>query len=142
MQINEEVQASEKLEDIIRICNIYVPVSDIYKAIEWYETNLGCKFTGDKTEPNMTGAFLNFPDRNVPTLFLHKSDEEGGRLGFSWSEDSGKPHAVVCFVTPRIQELFERFKKNGVNIVGQRQTCGPNITFSDPDGNLWEVWQP
>ncbi|WP_164545625.1 VOC family protein [Paenibacillus albus] len=150
---NEEIKVEEKLEDITGITCIYVPVSDVYQAIEWYETNLGCKFAGDKTKPNMTGGFLDFPDQNgnvqeagirqvVPTLFLHKSDEEGGRLRFTMPEDNGKPHAVACFITPRIQELFERFKKNGVNILGERMTCGPNITFADPDGNVWEVWQP
>lgn len=42
-----------------------------------------------------------------------------------------------------IQELFERFKENGVNIIGEiRQTCGPNLQFTDPDGNMWELWQP
>ncbi|MBD0383844.1 VOC family protein [Paenibacillus sedimenti] len=67
---------------------------------------------------------------------------KGGRLRFSWSLDSGKPHAMACFITPRIEELFERFKENGVNILGERVTSGPNITFADPDGNIWEVWQP
>ncbi|WP_373876546.1 hypothetical protein [Paenibacillus spongiae] len=23
-----------------------------------------------------------------------------------------------------------------------RMTCGPNLQFFDPDGNMWEVWQP
>jgi len=58
------------------------------------------------------------------------------------SLDNGKPHAIACFITPRIEELFERFKENGVNILGERVTSGPNITFADPDGNIWEVWQP
>lgn len=101
----------------------------------------------------MVTAVLNLPDQNgdlptpglrqaVPALFLHKSNEEGGRLCFSWTEDDGKPHAIACFITPRIEELLERFQKNGVNILGERMTSGPNITFADPDGNIWEVWQP
>ncbi|MFD2612320.1 VOC family protein, partial [Paenibacillus gansuensis] len=78
---------------------------------------------------------------SIPALFLIGSGAEGGRLGFTWP--NGDRHAVGCFVTPCIQELFERFKENGVNIVGEiRQTCGPNLRFYDPDGNMWEIWQP
>ncbi|XEC97456.1 VOC family protein [Paenibacillus tarimensis] len=143
----EEIGVKENLQDIIGVSDIYVPVSDVYESVKWYEKNLGCKLRkGDKLEPGMGMAIMVFTPEvtwRVPVLFLHQSDEEGGRLGFNWTLDGGKRHAVACLVTPRIQELFERFKKNGVNIIGEiRQTCGPNLLFSDPDGNLWEIWQP
>lgn len=65
------------------------------------------------------------------------------RRWITHTREAPRPQAVGCFVTPRIQELFERFKDNDVNIVGEiRQTCGPNLQFYDPDGNMWEVWQP
>lgn len=154
MQANEEVKMEERLEDITGITCIYVPVNDVYESIKWYQKNLGYQpSNNDRVEPGMVMAVLNLPDRNgnlpspglrqvVPALFLHKSDEEGGRLRFSWSLDRGNPHAMACFITPRIEELYERFKENGVNILGERMTSGPNITFADPDGNIWEVWQP
>jgi catechol 2,3-dioxygenase-like lactoylglutathione lyase family enzyme len=154
MQTNEENQVEERLEDITGLTCIYVPVNDVYESIKWYQKNLGYQpANNDRVEPGMAMAVLNIPDRNgdlpsaglrqiVPALFLHKSDEEGGRLHFSWSLDSGNPHAIACFITPRIEEIVERFKKNGVNILGERVTSGPNITFADPDGNIWEVWQP
>ncbi|RDU38092.1 hypothetical protein DRW41_00515 [Neobacillus piezotolerans] len=154
MQANEEIIAEERMEDITGITCIYVPVNDVYESIKWYQKNLGYQpANNDRVEPGIEMAVLNFPDLNgnlpspglrqvVPALFLHKSDEEGGRLRFSWSLDNGKPHAMACFITPRIKELLERFKKNGVNILGERITSGPNITFADPDGNIWEVWQP
>jgi catechol 2,3-dioxygenase-like lactoylglutathione lyase family enzyme len=154
MQPNEDIKVEERLEDITGITCIYVPVNDVYESIQWYQKNLGYQPADiDRVEPGMTTAILNFPDRNgnmptpglrqvVPALFLHKSDEEGGRLRFSSSLDNGKPHAMACLITPRIGELFERFKENGVNILGERVTSGPNITFADPDGNIWEVWQP
>lgn len=152
MQIHEEESKSKKnMEDIIGMTCIYVPVSDVYKAVQWYEANLGCKLReGDKMEPSMTGAIMRFPDSNgkphgptgpVPAIFLLESRPEGGRLGFTG--DDGKRKAVGCFITPRIQDLFNRFKGNGVNIEGDiRMTCGPNLQFYDPDGNMWEVWQP
>jgi predicted enzyme related to lactoylglutathione lyase len=153
MQVNEERKVEEKLEDITGMTCIYVPVSDVYASIKWYQKNLGCQPANNhRVEPGMGMAILRFPDAKgnphgptgaVPALFLHASEEEGGRLGFSWTLDGGKRHAVACFITPRIQELYERFKENGVNILGEiRQTCGPNLQFCDPDGNLWEIWQP
>lgn len=153
MQIDEELKVEEHLEDITGLTCIYVPVRDVYKTAQWYEKNLGCKLReGDKMEPGMTGAIMRFPDFNgqfpgpglrqtVPAVFLIESRSEGGRLGFTNNE--GVRHAVGCFITPRIQDLFERFKENGVNIAGDiGMTCGPNLQFFDPDGNMWEVWQP
>jgi len=154
MQANEEVKMEESQEDITGITCIYVPVNDVYESIKWYQKNLGYQPANkESVQPGMVMAVMNFPDKNgnlpspglrqaVPALFLHKSDKEGGRLGFSWSLDSGKPHAIACFITPQIKVLFERFKENGVHILGERVTSGPNITFADPDGNIWEVWQP
>jgi Lactoylglutathione lyase and related lyases len=154
MQANGEIKGEARLEDITGITCIYVPVNDVYESMKWYQKNLGYRPANEeRVEPGMATAVLNVPDRNghlpspglrqvVPALFLHKSDEEGGRLRFSWSLDNGKPHAIACFITPRIEELLERFKANGVNILGERMTSGPNITFADPDGNIWEAWQP
>ncbi|MNO79922.1 Glyoxalase-like domain protein [compost metagenome] len=154
MEENKEIKQQEKHEDITGITCIYVPVNDVYESIQWYQKNLGYQpADSNRVEPGMTMAVMNMPDRNgnlpspglrqvVPALFLHQSDEEGGRLRFSWTLDSGKPHAIACFITPRIEVLRERFKENGVNILGERMTSGPNVTFADPDGNVWEVWQP
>lgn len=154
MQANEETETKERLEDITGMTCIYVPVNDVYESIKWYQKNLGYQpANNDSVEPGMVMGVLNIPDRNgnlpkpglrqvVPALFLHKSDEEGGRLRFSWSLDSGKPHAIACFITPQIEELRKRFIENGVHILGERKTSGPNITFADPDDNIWEVWQP
>ncbi|MFC5406439.1 VOC family protein [Cohnella soli] len=154
MKGNEEINAVETLEDITGITCIYVPVDDVYESIKWYQKNLGYQpASSDRVEPGMATAVLNVPDRNgnlptpglrqvVPALFLHQSDEAGGRLRFSWSLENDRPHAIACFITPRIEELSKRLKENGVNILGERITSGPNITFADPDGNIWEVWQP
>lgn len=151
MQVKEEVKSQEKLEDITGITCIYVPVNDVFESIKWYQKNLRCEPTDiHAVEPGMKIAILRFPDANgtphgptgaVPAIFLIESSTEGGRLGFTNHE--GHRQAVGCFITPRIQDLFNRFKENGVNIAGDiRITCGPNLQFFDPDGNMWEVWQP
>lgn len=154
MQVNEENKVEEKLQDIIGMTCIYVPVSDVYESIKWYQQNLGCQPSNiHEMKPGMKIAILRFLDSHgnhqdaangsIPALFLMESGPEGGRLGFTGTWEEPKRQAVGCFVTPRIQELFERFKENGVNIVdGIRQTCGPNLQFFDPDGNMWEIWRP
>ncbi|SFS67073.1 Catechol 2,3-dioxygenase [Paenibacillus sp. BC26] len=154
MQVNDAIKAEAKPQDLTGMTCIYVPVSDVYESVKWYQTNLGCQPANNhQVEPGMKMSIMRFLDANgnphdpatgsIPALFLIESGAEGGRLGFTGTWEGGQRHAVGCFVTSRIQELFERFKENGVNIVGEiRQTCGPNLPFYDPDGNLWEIWQP
>lgn len=91
--------------------------------------------------PDARGDFQEAGLRSgVPALFLIESQD---RLGFAHSEGARTPAA--CFITPRIREIYIRFKENGVNILGDIPDdgdCGPNFQFLDPDGNLWEMWQP
>ncbi|MBP1997042.1 VOC family protein [Paenibacillus eucommiae] len=152
----EEIQLENKLEDITGITCIYVPVQDVYESVEWYRKNLGCRQprAHEQVKPGSGIAILRFPDHGdklqdaglrttVPAMFLVQSNLEGGRLGFT--HNNGDRAAVGCFITPRIQELYKRFKQNGVRIVSdipEGRECGPNFQFYDLDGNLWEVWQP
>jgi catechol 2,3-dioxygenase-like lactoylglutathione lyase family enzyme len=155
MQI-EEINLVEKLEDITGVTCIYVPVSDVNKAIQWYETNLGCKHVkGQNIEPDMTSAILRFPEQNgnflepslrqtVPAMFLVQSRQWTGQYGFTKAGDGGNHPPIGCFITPRLQEMYSRFKENGVDIVSdipENRPCGPNFLFRDLDGNLWEIWQ-
>ena len=155
MQMNEENKLEEKMEDITGITCIYIPVSNVYNSVKWYEANLGCKLRkGDNMDPGMEIAILRFPDQNgnfaeaglrstVPALFLGTATEAAGSYGYTYGDGYRQP--VACFITPRIQEMYDRFKKNGVNIVTEipeNRPCGPNFRFCDPDGNLLEIWQP
>lgn len=107
MQTNNEIKVEEKVkpQDIVGMTCIYVPVSDVYQAAQWYEKNFGCKLReGDKLEPGMTGAIMRFLDDNgnqhdpatgtIPALFLLQSGPEGGRLGFTGTWEGGQRHAV------------------------------------------------
>ncbi|RXZ80615.1 VOC family protein [Paenibacillaceae bacterium] len=153
MQANNEVSPEKELEQITGITCIYIPVSNVYESLKWYQKNLGCQPTNhNPIKPDMEIAILGFPDHNgnfseaglrctVPALFLITAKQAAGSYGFTY--DNGTKQAVFCFITPRIQEMYERFKENGVKIEGEiRQTCGPNLQFYDPDGNMLEVWQP
>uniref|UniRef100_UPI000475CC21 VOC family protein n=1 Tax=Paenibacillus terrigena TaxID=369333 RepID=UPI000475CC21 len=128
MQISEEIKREEKLGDITGVTCIYVPVSDVYKAVHWYQKNLGCTPTDhNSVEPGMEIAILKLPNYPGKTYGPHEAiflmgggggaSKEAGTLGFTW--DNGDRQAVACFITPRIQEMYNRFKENGVNIVGE-----------------------
>ena len=155
MQIKEEIESEEKLENITGISCIYIPVRNVYESIKWYQQNLGCEPTNNNpVKPGMEISILRFPDHTghfpgpgprsaVPALFLMTASQEAGKLGFRF--DSGERQPIACFITPRIQEMYNRFKENGVDIVTEipeNRPCGPNFCFCDPDGNLFEIWQP
>ncbi|WP_239625585.1 VOC family protein [Paenibacillus sp. H1-7] len=159
MQTNEEIKFESKVEDITGITCIYVPVNDVYESIQWYQKNLGCQPSDhNEVTPGMKISIMNFPDQNgnlpepgirqvVPAIFLMGggggASQAAGSLGFTF--DNGKRQALACFITPRVQEMYNRFKENGVNIVTEipeDRPCGPNFRFTDPDGNLFELWQP
>lgn len=152
MQTNEEI-IEGRLEDVTGITCLYVPVKNVYESVAWYRRNLGCEPSNlHSVEPGMKQAIMRFPSHNgnilgpgirqtVPALFLIEAGAEGGGLGFA--SRGGEHHAIGCFITPRIQELYNRFKENGVTTKGDiREVGGLNLQFLDPDGNLWEVWQP
>jgi predicted enzyme related to lactoylglutathione lyase len=159
MQTNEESKVEEKLEDITGITCIYIPVNDVYESIKWYQKNLGCQPTvHNEVKPGMEIAILRFPDQNgnfpeagmrqtVPAIFLMGggggATQAAGSYGFTY--DNGYRQALACFVTPRIQDMYNRFKQNGVNIVTEipeGSPCGPNFSFTDLEGNMLELWQP
>ncbi|UVI27274.1 VOC family protein [Paenibacillus spongiae] len=159
MQTNEEAKVEERLEDITGITCIYIPVNDVYESVKWYQKNLGFQPTDhNQVKPGMEIAILVFPDQNgmlpaagirqvVPAIFLMGggggATRAAGSYGFTF--DSGDRQPVACFITPRIQEMYNRFKENGVNIVTEipeNRPCGPNFRFSDLEGNLLEIWQP
>ncbi|MCC2684304.1 MAG: Glyoxalase/bleomycin resistance protein/dioxygenase [Paenibacillaceae bacterium] len=159
MQTQEENKSVEQIEDITGITCIYIPVNNVYESVKWYQQNLGCQPTKhNKVEPGMEICILRFTDQNgnfpgaglrqpVPALFLMGggggATRAAGTLGFTF--DKGNRQPVACFTTPRIQEMYNRFRKNGVNVVTEipeNRPCGPNFKFCDPDGNMFELWQP
>lgn len=153
MQTNEAVKKEGQLEDITGITCLYVPVNNVFESVAWYLKNLGCEpAVFHPVLPGMKQAIMRFPEHDgnvwgpgirqtVPALFLIEAGADVGRLGFTAS--SGERHAMGCFITPRIHELYNRFKENGVTLIGDlRERGGLNLQFADPDGNVWEVWQP
>ena len=95
----------------------------------------------------MSRAILTFPDRNgefpepairqtVPAIFLVATEK---------MVKKENEYPLACWITPRLEEMYQRFKENGVNIASELpedQAFGRSFTFYELDDNLLEIWQP
>lgn len=132
---------------IVGMTCIYVPVSNVFESVEWYRENLGCEPTHhNPVRPGMAKAIMRFPDyerTKAPAILLVQARDCAGMLEFA--DDDGNSSAVACLVAPRLQEVHDRLKKNGVVVEGgpgDERVSASSVKFHDPDGNQWEVWQP
>lgn len=93
---------------------------------------------------NESGEFEESGVRQtVPALFLVSANE--GEREWQQKDVNVQQYPKACFITPRIQEMYSRFLEKGVQIISklpEERELGLNFTFSDPDGNISELWQP
>jgi len=142
-------------EDITGVTCIYILVKDVYESIKWYQKNLGCAPTShNPVSPGMQRSILRFPDHHgtipgpglrqtTPAIFLVTDKTREERVDHT--VESKNLHPLVCFITPRIQEMYIRFIENGVEIVDEisdDRPVGDHFKFYDLDRNLLEIWQP
>lgn len=128
---------------IKRIECAYVPVSDVERSAKWYEQVLGMKLRS-AIEPGR-GAIMIMGDGGW--LFLLPSPDMTP-LTFpttGWTEDGDHFEMFpICFETDNIQKLYESLLQAGLWLeaeVRDEGSCGHQLTFKDPDGNKFQVWQ-
>jgi predicted enzyme related to lactoylglutathione lyase len=112
-----------------RIGMVFVPVSDIEKAIHWYNS----LFDVPLQQVSHQGTIYNFPMQGDVGLIL-----DGTRTAV---KNSSQP---LCFFwTDDIQVAYQFLEKNDVDIVREIEDIGSlyTLTFKDPDGNLLMVCQ-
>ncbi|WP_051620560.1 VOC family protein [Paenibacillus sp. UNC451MF] len=112
---------------------VYIPTRDVVKASEWYYQVLGMK--ASILEPG-SHAMLSMPGMG---LFLIHTDHES-TVNF-YKEEGGEPQAAWCFSVKNIEELYSNLKANNVQVteLNDRDDCGINFQFYDPDGNYFDV---
>ncbi|SFL36833.1 Catechol 2,3-dioxygenase [Paenibacillus sp. 1_12] len=119
------------------LCN-YLPVSDLERAVTWYEEILG--LTVRKREP--AGAILILG--NGQWLFLLESTEKR-TANFITDQWEGAHYEMfsLTFETENITELHKKLRENGVYVESlvDHDSCGLQFKFKDPDGNKFNVWQ-
>ncbi|NIK76859.1 hypothetical protein FHS15_001984 [Paenibacillus castaneae] len=69
MPQNEETMVEKKVRDITGMTCLYVPVSNVYESVKWYQKNLGCQPSNiHAVEPGMGMAIMRFFEADGKTL--------------------------------------------------------------------------
>ncbi len=111
-----------------RIGAVFVPVSDMQRAIRWYSTLLGVP----AADPSHGGTIYDVPMAGEVNLILDANrpvQNSSQPLLFFWTEDI---HAARRFL-----------EEQSVRLAGEIEDIGSVLvlTFTDPDGNLLMVCQ-
>lgn len=121
---------------IQQVATLEIPVSNIRKAVQWYETFIGTIVLHE----SQNDAMLRLPGEvasSAPTLYLLET-ASGDSLSFS-NTSNGVSHGIIDFYVPQLAEYHSYLQKNGVSVTGLHYFEGTQeqggFGFSDPDGN-------
>jgi predicted enzyme related to lactoylglutathione lyase len=108
---------------------VFVPVSDMDRAIEWYSRLLDLPI--QKTSHH--GTIYDLPMQGDVGLILDSTKPS--------VSNSSQP--LFFFWTDDIQQSYQFLKENQVEIVREVENIGSvsTLTFKDPDSNLLMVCQ-
>jgi predicted enzyme related to lactoylglutathione lyase len=112
-----------------RIGSVFIPVSNMGRAVDWYSKLLNLPVTQTSHE----GAIYDVPMAGETGLLLDSTKPE--------VRNSSQP--LFFFLTENIQSVYEFLRQNAVEIVSQIEDIGSvyTLTFKDPDNNLLMVCQ-
>ncbi|GIN85901.1 hypothetical protein J6TS2_22870 [Heyndrickxia sporothermodurans] len=122
-------------DQLIRVGTIYLPVSDVERAAEWYASNLEVEIS----YKDSLKAIINFANQS---FFLVKS-EENQRANFE--DINGTERFSITFEVNgmnALKNIHESFVKKGIKVgdIEDRGHTGRNFVFYDIDGNKFDVW--
>ncbi|MBM7580966.1 VOC family protein [Jeotgalibacillus terrae] len=120
---------------LIRVGTTYIPVSDPRVSAVWYKEKLGAKVNykdQDKAIIDLAGQ----------SFFLVKASENEKANFF---DQKGAERFSLTFEVDGIESLksfHHTLHSLGVKtgVIENRGHAGRNFVFSDPDGNLFDVW--
>jgi catechol 2,3-dioxygenase-like lactoylglutathione lyase family enzyme len=116
-----------------------IPVVDLKKSVEWYETYLGCELIAP-----ITGiADLRLTPHQVITLFSPEG-EEPGSYWYPGEDYKENPHNVISLEVEGFDAFFDKLNNGGVQvgeITGENSSCGRTFAFYDLDGNRFYAWE-
>jgi catechol-2,3-dioxygenase len=122
-------------EKLIRVGTIYIPVSKVESAAEWYKEKLEAVVNYIDEEK----AILDLANQS---LFLVKAEkgetanfrDHKGKVRFSMTFEVDGLDALHSLHTDLIEKGLE------VGEIENRGHAGRNFIFTDPDGNTFDVW--
>lgn len=121
-----------------RITSIEIPVSNLKRAVNWYNQILGLTLLGE-FQDSWKEAMMQFPGQvtGVPTIYLVQTDSND-RLGF-YNTNRGYTQSIIDFHVPDLSAFHQQLQSHGVKtnrehlVLAQGEISG--FGFFDPDGN-------
>lgn len=125
---------------INKIMAVALIVSDLQKAIGFYQNKLGLKLKSNED------GFANFETKGATLALLEKKVAEGltGKGKVDADANLPRPAILAWDTVENVDALYKELKGKGVEFVVEPKTMpwGQRVAyFSDPDGNLWEISQ-
>jgi lactoylglutathione lyase len=112
-------------------------VSDMERAIDFYQNKLGFQKVAEMSPPGRQIVFLEICAGQTIELFSGgeaKADKAPKTIGY----------AHTCLIVEDMENLIEELKAKGVEIDGEprtREDGGGAFRITDPDGNEFEMMQ-
>lgn len=120
---------------IKRVGTTYIPVANPSRSSVWYQEILGAV----ENYQDQDKVILDFADQS---FFLVKA-MEGERAGFT-DYKGNKQYSMTFEVDglATLRDLHAFFLERDVQVgeIEDRGHVGNNFVFSDPDGNVFDVW--
>ncbi len=122
-------------EKLLRVGTTYIPVSNVENSSSWYEKVLGAQINYKDDEK----AIINLANQS---FFLVKSDEKETS---NFYDIHGNERFSITFEVnglEALESLQQELLKAQISVgeIENRGHAGRNFVFSDPDGNLFDVW--
>jgi catechol-2,3-dioxygenase len=120
---------------LLRIGSTYLPVSDVKQSTDWYVTKLNAELSYQDQQK----AILNLANQS---FFLVKAKEKESA---NFYDSEGKERFSLTFEVDglaALEKLRDEFISENIPVgeLENRGHAGRNFVFSDPDGNLFDVW--
>jgi len=122
------------VNELLRVGTIYVPVSSVANASEWYVEKLGA----DLAYQDHDKAIINMANMS---FFLVKSVDQST----NFVDIKGNERFILTFEVNGMEALYDLhndFKVKGIHVgeIENRGHAGRNFVFYDLDGNKFDVW--
>lgn len=122
-------------EKLLRVGTTYIPVTNVKESTLWYAGNLGAELNYEDEDK----AILDLANQS---FFLVKSPENESA---NFTDAKGSKRFSLTFEVngeSALRELQKDLQNRGVTVgdIEDRGHAGNNFVFSDPDGNLFDVW--
>lgn len=124
-------------QKLLRVGTAYIPVANVNDSLKWYTEKLGAIESYKDEKGKM--AIINLANQS---FFLVQSAENES---MNFIDSDGKERFSLTFEVDgqcELEHLHEDLSGMGVKVgeIEDRGHPGRNFVFSDPDGNLFDVW--